>query len=1015
MLPTTTANSANISATSSKKYTCGCIPNRLTKPIQKSFYSFATSKWGVILLIIVTFITLNSILHLLQSLLDVSIMDKTTLVEDDVSQMGSYCHRMYKDNIMKVNAIPKLCYEPMDIVYTWVNGSDPIHKALLKEFTDKLKEESVKQEDVESFDSSATETKKTTKTTKSTTGTGGTSTTTTTTGKNPSEMTTHSRNTGSNHRKSNHENANSIRGRTKNYRLKGNNQKDKNVGTTPQTNHEEMPLMKGRRRRKLNQFNDDEEDDSSIDHVIDKTTMNDQKKKKKNSNTTTTTTRTNSKSTTRTNAKSTTTDSTTKRKKKNDLNTTTTPKNTLKTTTTSKSSLKTTTSLENTLNSATTASTTRPPSAIPSSSTHPHPTTPSSTTSLSASQNNNTQDNTVSGSNRFRDNDELKFSLRSLERFAPWVRNIYIVTNGQVPNWLNVKNPKIKIVKHSDIYRDASHLPVFSSPSIESHIHRIPGLSKKFIYLNDDVMFGNNVYPEDFYSHSTGQRVFLSWEVPPCASGCQESWLGDGYCDLSCNVTQCDFDGGDCIGNNVRMSYGSSSFGNSWNNWNTGSTGQLPNWMSSSKSNYHNYCAASCPDTWIGDRFCDRPCNVRECGFDAGDCDFKDLKRVLLHEHVNENLNAIYVRYNVSSIYLNLNPIFMNAQITNGNHDNEKLVRSSTISQKEKLLIFTFNYQLLKANITKYTSENVSELASSPNTPTSSISSSTPHTTSSISSSTRHQSSSRTTTTTSTSNTGTLYYEEIIQVTLEAERTLNSTTETSTPSTTTTHYTIENDKLTISKSFIVKLVNNETFEYIQNKFNKKTSNDLIGLTESEYSQIQNDIHYNSKVIIPTTMSIQSMLALKSSSSSGSGSSSSSSSSSISTTTTLPPRSTSPKSDLSTLNHPNTQPMSGGTTTTRSNTRSMSGSGGTMSDGTTTTTPSGTTTISNTQSTTTTQRDTTTSSSPANTVLHTELKNTDKTRMDTTRVQHDDTTTTPTTSTTSAGIRYYYSNYYYCWY
>ena len=58
-----------------------------------------------------------------------------------------------------------------------------------------------------------------------------------------------------------------------------------------------------------------------------------------------------------------------------------------------------------------------------------------------------------------------------------------------------------------DIFQNRSHLPTFSSPAIETHIHRIPGLSQKFIYLNDDVMFGKEVWPDDFYSHSKGQKV----------------------------------------------------------------------------------------------------------------------------------------------------------------------------------------------------------------------------------------------------------------------------------------------------------------------------------------------------------------------------------------------------------------------------------------------------------------------------------------------------------------------------
>lgn len=59
----------------------------------------------------------------------------------------------------------------------------------------------------------------------------------------------------------------------------------------------------------------------------------------------------------------------------------------------------------------------------------------------------------------------------------------------------------------ADIFVNKSHLPTFSSPAIETHIHRIPGLSQHFLYLNDDVMFGLDVWPDDFYSHARGQKV----------------------------------------------------------------------------------------------------------------------------------------------------------------------------------------------------------------------------------------------------------------------------------------------------------------------------------------------------------------------------------------------------------------------------------------------------------------------------------------------------------------------------
>merc|ERR1712013_74317 len=91
---------------------------------------------------------------------------------------------------------------------------------------------------------------------------------------------------------------------------------------------------------------------------------------------------------------------------------------------------------------------------------------------------------------RFLDSEELRFCLRSLEKFAPWVRMVYIVTNGQVPHWLDSDHPQIKVVSHNRIFRSPDHLPPFSSPAIESNLHNIPGLSEFFIYLNDDIVFG---------------------------------------------------------------------------------------------------------------------------------------------------------------------------------------------------------------------------------------------------------------------------------------------------------------------------------------------------------------------------------------------------------------------------------------------------------------------------------------------------------------------------------------------
>ena len=47
----------------------------------------------------------------------------------------------------------------------------------------------------------------------------------------------------------------------------------------------------------------------------------------------------------------------------------------------------------------------------------------------------------AAGECRFVENDELRYSLRSAERYAPWIRRVYILTDDQTPAWLDTSNP----------------------------------------------------------------------------------------------------------------------------------------------------------------------------------------------------------------------------------------------------------------------------------------------------------------------------------------------------------------------------------------------------------------------------------------------------------------------------------------------------------------------------------------------------------------------------------------------
>lgn len=111
---------------------------------------------------------------------------------------------------------------------------------------------------------------------------------------------------------------------------------------------------------------------------------------------------------------------------------------------------------------------------------------------------------------RFISRDELRYSVRSLHLFAPWIRNVYIVTDDQVPDWLREDVPGLRIATHREIFRDHSVLPVFNSHAIESQLHHIEGLAEHFLYFNDDMFMGRPVAPQAFFTPSGTARYFPS-------------------------------------------------------------------------------------------------------------------------------------------------------------------------------------------------------------------------------------------------------------------------------------------------------------------------------------------------------------------------------------------------------------------------------------------------------------------------------------------------------------------------
>jgi hypothetical protein len=125
---------------------------------------------------------------------------------------------------------------------------------------------------------------------------------------------------------------------------------------------------------------------------------------------------------------------------------------------------------------------------------------------------------------RFRDWNELKFSTRSVFHRSicddpksvcyhedssgahptALVGNIYIVVadSDQVPPYINTSHTRIHIVEHTTLFGmsgEEGSLPTFNSHAIESTLHRIPGLSRFYVYFNNDMMWGRQLSFFDYF------------------------------------------------------------------------------------------------------------------------------------------------------------------------------------------------------------------------------------------------------------------------------------------------------------------------------------------------------------------------------------------------------------------------------------------------------------------------------------------------------------------------------------
>lgn len=98
---------------------------------------------------------------------------------------------------------------------------------------------------------------------------------------------------------------------------------------------------------------------------------------------------------------------------------------------------------------------------------------------------------------RYRDNDELRYSLRSLSLLT-YVNNVFIIARGDPPKWLKIDNPNLYWINEETIDHPLKSQIPQDSEFAKYIIQDIPELGEFFLIMDDDYYIGKSV-PLDYW------------------------------------------------------------------------------------------------------------------------------------------------------------------------------------------------------------------------------------------------------------------------------------------------------------------------------------------------------------------------------------------------------------------------------------------------------------------------------------------------------------------------------------
>ena len=128
------------------------------------------------------------------------------------------------------------------------------------------------------------------------------------------------------------------------------------------------------------------------------------------------------------------------------------------------------------------------------------------------------------------DNEELRYSLKSILEYIPWVRKIYILMPNKFVKYLK----SIDEINDKIIYINDKNLLGFDSANIQSFLFNLFklenfGLSKNFIYMEDDYFIGNKLSKTDYFYYEEKENKIVPFIISYKFFELNKTFLFDKY------------------------------------------------------------------------------------------------------------------------------------------------------------------------------------------------------------------------------------------------------------------------------------------------------------------------------------------------------------------------------------------------------------------------------------------------------------------------------------------------------